>query len=78
MADWQFEKFKEGGAGFVTPDQTTVSTNMVRGLAEWADKVKAGEATDMRAFGASVGPVLRGLEQYLALGFDAKTPVREI
>lgn len=77
MADWVFEKFKDGGYAFVTPDQVTASTSMVRAMIDWGRKVQAGEA-DGKDFAQNVVPVLRGLDQFLALGFDAKTPVREL
>lgn len=77
MADWKFEKFKEGGYGFVTPDQVTASTSMVKAMIEWGRKVQTGEA-DGKDFAQNVVPLLRGFDQFLALGFDAKTPVREL
>jgi hypothetical protein len=77
MADWQFEKFKEGGYGFVTPDQVTASNPMVKSMIDWGRKVQAGEA-DGKDFAQNVVPLLRGLDQFLALGFEAKAPVREL
>ena len=77
MPDFRFEAFAPDSYGFVTPDGITVSNHMVKSMVDWARKVQAGEA-DGKDFAVNVAPVLRGLDQFLALGFDAKMPVRQL